>query len=269
VALALAHKGAMTRLAELKKLSKEELQRKLAGIGEDPTGSKQVLIARLMEKLPAEPEPSAAAVKTASPAKAKPAEAGPSKKRHRDDVAADEVDRTTQYAPGVLEGDPGVLLQGTNVLVMDGPHTGKGGGVEAYDEGYDLYDLEVPGEADPILVPRHHLLPLYGVELIGLEGRPELNGSYATVERWLTERRRYEVSLASDDSRLALQPKNVLLPAGARVKLDGLVNACKYNGKLARVLSHDSAAGRYEVDFVNDEDVLTPLRVKRENVLLF
>ena len=49
-------------------------------------------------------------------------------------------------------------------------------------------------------------------ELARSVGWAQLNGAHGTIESWSKERGRYELLLASDSSRVALQPKNVSVP---------------------------------------------------------
>ena len=104
--------------------------------------------------------------------------------------------------------------------------------------------------------------------LIELE-KAELNKYMATVEGWDTDSKRYEVCLLADKRRLKLQPKNVLLPEGARVCIDGLQGAAHYNGILGKVRDFDCDSGRYEIEYVKEDGELGVLKLKRENALLY
>ena len=75
-------------------------------------------------------------------------------------------------------------------------------------------------------------------------------------------RGRYAVNLAG--KMVALQPSNVILPAGARVKVCGLQGAAQHNGKIAKIVELDRAAMRYLVQLTSEQQ----LKIKLENCLL-
>ena len=86
------------------------------------------------------------------------------------------------------------------------------------------------------------------VEIVGLQGRPELNGRVGTVEGWEPSTSRYEVHVAPRHDRVHVRPRNVILPAGSRATITGLVAAPEHNGVVGRVASHDVASGRYHIE---------------------
>ena len=71
----------------------------------------------------------------------------------------------------------------------------------------------------------------------------------------------YGVELESGDA-IPLAVGSVRLPDGAVGTVVGLQGAPQYNGTLARVLSHDEAAGRYVVSLGGDKQ----LRLKKGNL---
>ena len=112
--------------------------------------------------------------------------------------------------------------------------------------------------------------------LTRLSSRPELNGSPATVDTFIQETGRYRVTL-SDGETVNVKPRNLVMPAGARVTLLGL-GTVRYNGSRGtvrvRVREADAGAGEDEDEEPDGRiDVrLTverkTVRVELENVLL-
>jgi hypothetical protein len=167
--------------------------------------------------------------------------------------------------------DPDVIPVGQNVLIIGGARSGERGSVCSYepDEAYEgCYGVDVWAGGRPTFVDRKSLLPRYVVTLISLVSRADLNGQSATVELWDEARQRYEVELLHDRSRIKVQPTNMVLPVGARIRVAGLVSASRHNGALARVLAHSEESGRYDVEMPDGGAGRARLRLKRENVRL-
>jgi len=173
-----------------------------------------------------------------------------------------------------VQDSPALFEHGTSVKLMNAArctshiNLGDIGEVAGYEDDDRLYEVVLP--RGRIWANRADLLPCYEVTVTGLEGRPELNGKRGTIDGWDAERERYEVALRDlETPRVKLQPKNVLLPHGARVKVHGLVGAPQHNGHLAQITDYLDEAGRYTVEYINNElETLTQVRPKRENVRL-
>ena len=56
--------------------------------------------------------------------------------------------------------------------------------------------------------------------------------------------------------------------ADARVCVHGLVAAAQHNGVLGKVVNYNDEGGRYDVEYLNDVDMMSVLRVKRENAIV-
>ena len=110
---------------------------------------------------------------------------------------------------------------------------------------------------------RADLLPQYDVTVLELEGKPTIKKG--TVDGWHAESERYEVALRDlQTPRAKLHPQHVLLPIGARARVHGLVNAAHHNGRLGRVTDYDDNAGRYTLEYINnEEEMLAYLKLKR------
>ena len=172
------------------------------------------------------------------------------------------------------ENAPDVLPEGQSVLVVAGSKAGERGTVISYDldDAYDgCYGVDLWSGGRPTFVDRRGLLPRYTATLTGLVSRADLNGTAATVEGWDGERQRYEVDVAHDKGRIKVQPSNLVLPVGARVRIHGLVAAAQHNGRLAKVIEHVPDSGRYDLELATATASASSqqrLRVKRENVRL-
>ena len=117
------------------------------------------------------------------------------------------------------------------------------------------------------------LLQRVAVTLTALESRSELNGRVGTVEGWDGRIGRYEVRLAA--VRVYVRPRNVILPAGCRATLTGLVEVPVHNGVVGRVASHDDENGRYHIEIEargggggGGASTAHWLSVKRDNAVL-
>ena len=186
-------------------------------------------------------------------------------------ASSDEEEEDDSSNDGVPDR-PDVLPDGLPVLVLAGDKRGQKGSVCGFerDEAYDgCYGIDLWAGGRPTFVDRRSLLPRYGVTLIGLQSRADLNKKCATIEGFDHERDRYEVELADDQkSRIKITTNNILLPTGARVRAHGLVSAAHHNGKLGQVVGYIEESGRYDVQLVDGSSGQTTVRLKRENVRL-
>ena len=119
------------------------------------------------------------------------------------------------------------------------------------------------------------LLQRAAVTLTALESRSELKGRVGTVAGWDGRHRRYEVRLAAAVLRVYVRPRNVILPAGCRATLTGLVGVPAHNGVVGRVASHDDESGRYRIEIAarsgggtSTSATTEKLSVKREKAVL-
>ena len=79
--------------------------------------------------------------------------------------------------------------------------------------------------------------------------------------------------MAPRHDRVHVRPRNVILPAGCRATITGLVAAPEHNGVVGRVAWHDDDAGRYviEIEEAGGQAAASTVRrlsVKRESALL-
>merc|ERR1712196_613836 len=88
------------------------------------------------------------------------------------------------------------------------------------------------------------------LEVTGLENKPELNGKTGDIFNYDEETGRYMVLLQQPSLAIGLQRGNCSLKEGTRVIIQGLSNA-KFNGQLARIVTVDREAARYEVQCQN------------------
>jgi len=106
------------------------------------------------------------------------------------------------------------------------------------------------------------------VELHGIKAKPELNGQRGTVVGFVGLSGRFEIRLAAaavDAALLALHAKNLtaVLPKGTKVEVHGLKAKPELNGQLAKVVSWNEKAVRFNVRLSGVEE---PLALKEDNL---
>lgn len=167
--------------------------------------------------------------------------------------------------------DPGVIQPQSAVRIRVGvrgkkkKHAGKLGTV--LGGAGDEYDVECDGKM--LMFEHGELLQRVQVEITELQSKPEYNGRSGWVEGWDADKERYHVSLDADS--INVRQSNVILPAGARVTVTGLVGAPQYNDYVGAIQEYDSVSGRYLVELYHDGsgmETLKVLKLKRECVVL-
>ena len=216
----------------------------------------------------AEPEPEPAAAPTKKAAKKEPKKKAAASKPAAaagEAAAPPPEPATTTTAQFRAEG-PALLDFNVSVSVVGGSHAKEIGDILAYEEDDDVYGVEL--SSGHARVKRADLLPRYDVTVLELDGKPVIKKG--TVDGWHAESERYEVALRDlQTPRAKLHPQHVLLPTGARARVHGLVNAAHHNGRLGRVTDYDDNAGRYTLEYINnEEEMLAYLKLKRANVRL-
>ena len=215
----------------------------------------------------AEPEPEPAAAPTKKAAKKEPKKKAAASKpaAAAAEAAAPPPEPATTSVQFRAEG-PALLDFNVSVSVVGGSHAKEIGDILAYEEDDDVYGVEL--SSGHARVKRADLLPRYDVTVLELDGKPVIKKG--TVDGWHAESERYEVALRDlQTPRAKLHPQHVLLPTGARARVHGLVNAAHHNGRLGRVTDYDDNAGRYTLEYINnEEEMLAYLKLKRANVRL-
>ena len=218
-------------------------------------------------KARAEPEPEPAAAPTKKVAKKEPKKKAAASKpaAAAAEAAAPPPEPATTPSQFRAEG-PALLDFNVSVSVVGGSHAKEIGDILAYEEDDDVYGVEL--SSGHARVKRADLLPRYDVTVLELDGKPVIKKG--TVDGWHAESERYEVALRDlQTPRAKLHPQHVLLPTGARARVHGLVNAAHHNGRLGRVTDYDDNAGRYTLEYINnEEEMLAYLKLKRANVRL-
>jgi len=152
-------------------------------------------------------------------------------------------------------------------------HNGKEGTILGYSEANGRYTVQLPGEDEDIelaIRPQNLTQLVSGMEVVNLESKPALNGALGEIFGVKLidgdEQIRYVIRLLSSRQVVALQPHNVLLPAGTwGVRLCGLSKA-DLNDQRGRILEVDKEAGRYNV-LLAPESQGRQVKVKFENVI--
>lgn len=122
-------------------------------------------------------------------------------------------------------------------------HNGKTGRVTGFDDTKGRYDVAVEGSSTMSLRPQH-IAELCGVEIVGLESKPELNGRSADIFNYDHSSGRYQVLLQEPPTAMSVQRGNCILNPGTGVVIQGLSTE-KFNGQMARIVSVDRSQARY------------------------
>jgi hypothetical protein len=136
-----------------------------------------------------------------------------------------------------------VVIRG---LVNAADHNGKTGSVKSFDEVHRRYQVVLQEDGSLVAVKPQNLTQQCSIEVVGLESKPELNGTVGDIFGYEAEDGRYRLLLHKPPLALSLQRRNCLLKQGTRVVLQGLSNA-KFNGEMARIVRIDRSIGRYIV----------------------
>merc|ERR1712187_18640 len=150
-------------------------------------------------------------------------------------------------------------------LAKQPEHNGKTGRVVRFDASKGRYDVElVEGSlSSGVLSLRpQNITQQCGVEVVGLENKPQLNGSIGDISNYDSAAGRYMVLMRNSPHAVGLHRKNCLLGEGTRVVLTDLSNQA-FNGQMAQIVSIDRAAGRYEVRCQNGSEI----KIKFENAV--
>ena len=109
-------------------------------------------------------------------------------------------------------------------------------------------------------------LPAVAATVVGVQSRPELNGTQVTIRRFLIDKGRYTVELPPDgdgkQEQISLKPTSLELAEGAIVVATGLTGARELNGRRGKAQGWDAEAGRYTVRLEGEQ---RPKRLKPEN----
>ena len=170
------------------------------------------------------------------------------------------------YARSARPGLPASLLDdGTRIIVRglqsSAMHNGKEGVVLSFEAEASRYLVSLP-DGTTISVRGANLLQSIGVTIVDTADRGDLNGRSGRIVGG--DEQRYHVSVQGQV--VALTPSNVLLPRGARVRIEGLQQTPQYNGAIGVVVDVDHDARRYVVQMATDGS--HNLRVRWDNCRL-
>lgn len=122
-------------------------------------------------------------------------------------------------------------------------HNGKTGQIAGFDDSRLRYDVAVEGSNTMSLRPQN-ITELCGVEIAGLESKPELNGRSADIFNYDDRSGRYQVLLQEPPTAMSVQRGNCILRPGTCVFIQGLSTE-KFNGQMAQIISVDRSQARY------------------------
>ena len=160
---------------------------------------------------------------------------------------------------------PFLLPNGSEVMLRRLERSRHHNGARGCIVGYDLHTAQytVLISDDRAVAARYeNLLQSCSGTLAGMQERPGLNGQTARVTGFDDASGRYHVELLGRET-IAVRPRSLILPAGARALVTGLTSSTEYNGRIGAVLGHSPHDGRMEVDLGTKT-----LRVKPDNLLL-
>jgi hypothetical protein len=136
-----------------------------------------------------------------------------------------------------------VVIRG---LVNAAEHNGKTARVEAFDETQRRYKVILDDDFVQIMVKPRNLTQLCSVEVIGIEGRPELDGALGLVLGYRANNSEYVVELSQSQEEICIHRSNCLLKEETRIILEGLNNE-KFNGEMGNIVGVDRCQRRYVV----------------------
>ena len=153
---------------------------------------------------------------------------------------------------------------GTHIMVKNlmkrSDLNGDMGVIVEFDPSSDRYVVQLEDES--LKLKRENIQQIVEqVEVVGLQNKPELNGSLGTCFDRNLSSDRYQVRLAKGGT-ISLSPSNVIFPVGTSVVIVGLAKAAQFNGRVATIVEVLRNDGRYTVQVGGEEKV----RVKYENV---
>lgn len=153
---------------------------------------------------------------------------------------------------------------GTKVIIrglQSAPqHNGKEGVIISFEPYTSRYLVRLKADEGTLSVRAENVMQALGVEVVGLESRPELNGRIGRVVG--SDRERYHVSVQGQV--VSINTANVVLPTGAHARVVGLRSDQQWNGRVGAITSIDRDAKRYVVQM----DSTHQIKVKWDNVLL-
>ena len=186
------------------------------------------------------------------------------------------------------------IRPGTKVMtqnLVNAPHLNQQRGVilryQPQSSRYlvQLQSVNISGhlsDVQPLAIKPQNLLQVIKVKISKLQSQTQLNGKEGTILSYSVERNRYMVRVQyflAEAREVSLQPKNIRIPIGTCVRLEGLETASQWNGKYGTIVRwvedatsgssstssfSFSSSGRYEVCLSRQYGVLA----KPDNVRL-
>ena len=140
-------------------------------------------------------------------------------------------------------------------------HNGKVGVVKGYDKTKGRYVIAVEDLEAPLALKPPNFTQRLQIMLNALGGeKASLNGEMANIIGFDSETQCYKAEV--DDEQIDVGPDNVVLPDQTCALIMGLKGAAQHNGKWAKIVGYDAAAGRYLAQISGTEQ----LKLKRQNM---
>lgn len=160
------------------------------------------------------------------------------------------------------ESAPSVAPHGTVVSVhglKQAPeHNGKTGQIDFFDDVTFRYQVILEDGTFLALRPQN-ITQLCRVQVMGLEKRPELNGSNGEIFSFDPATGRYQVLIDKPAIAIGLLPGNVVLPLGCHVRLCGLSRS-EFNNSLAQIVEVNTTTSSYTVKCLNGKRLKLPFQ---------
>merc|ERR1719359_92509 len=155
--------------------------------------------------------------------------------------------RPRREQPHVMPASTRVLVRGLQGAAQ---HNGKKGEVGEFDGESRRYVVQLD-DGDILRIKHENLLQTLEGEVVGMQSKPEYNGTTASVRDFDAGSGRYHVSLRG--KAVALQPANLILPDGARARVVGLMSQPQWNERVGKVMGFDREAKRYLIQMSEDQ----------------
>jgi hypothetical protein len=135
------------------------------------------------------------------------------------------------------------IRPGTPIVIqhlVNSPHlNGQHAKIQQYTPSTGRYVIQLDSNNTTMALKPINLLQRLTVKIFGLVSQPQFNGREGTIVSYNKERERYVVRVAylpSETKEISIKPCNMRIPDLAKVRLEGLENQSRWNGRYGEVL---------------------------------
>jgi thioredoxin len=166
-----------------------------------------------------------------------------------------------RFGAVVIKPSTPVVIRGLHAESAQ-QHNGTNGTISSFDKAKGRYVIKVEdSDAPPLALKPTNFTQRLQVMLSHMSDA-SMNGEVGQIVGFDIDSDSYQVMLPDQEEPTAATRDNVVLPDQTVAVVLGLVSAAQHNGKWAKILSYDSAAGRYLAQI----DATTQLKLKRQNM---